>query len=81
MFSDVSGLLSRFGIDPRQFSLLAFGGAGPMLACLLARELGMKEVVVPTTPGVLSALGGLVGEIKNDFISTVYVDLTRAPSA
>jgi N-methylhydantoinase A len=75
MFSDVSGLLSRFGIDPRQFSLLAFGGAGPMLACLLARELGMKEVVVPTTPGVLSALGGLVGEIKNDFISTVYADL------
>src|SRR3546814_18024871 len=45
MYTDVSGLVSRFGIDPREFSLLAFGGAGPMMACFLARELRMKEVV------------------------------------
>jgi len=60
MYSDVSALVSRSGIDPREFSCLAFGGAGPMMACFLARELGMQEVVVPTTPGVLSALGGLI---------------------
>lgn len=75
MYSDVSGLVSRFGIDPREFSLLACGGAGPMIACFLARELGMKEVVVPPTPGVLSALGGLIADMKNDFIKTVYADL------
>ena len=51
MYSEVSGLVSRFGVDPREFALLAFGGAGPMMACFLARELRMKEVVVPLTPG------------------------------
>lgn len=76
MFAGVSGLISRFGIDPRDFSLLAFGGAGPMLACFLARELHMREVVVPATPGVLSALGGLIADMKNDFVQTVYADLT-----
>ena len=75
MFQEVSALGSRFGIDPRDFACLAFGGAGPMMACFLARELGMKEVVVPPTPGVLSALGGLIADLKSDFISTVYVEL------
>ncbi|SMF31079.1 N-methylhydantoinase A [Tistlia consotensis] len=76
MFAGVSGLISRFGVDPREFSLLAFGGAGPMLACFLARELHMREVVVPTTPGVLSALGGLIADMKNDFVQTIYADLS-----
>jgi N-methylhydantoinase A len=75
MYTDVSALVSRSGIDPREFSLLAFGGAGPMLGCFLARELSMREVVVPTTPGVLSALGGLIADLKNDFIKTLYADL------
>ena len=78
MYSEVSGLISRFGVDPRAFSLLAFGGAGPMMACFLARELGMREIVVPTTPGVLSALGGLIADLKNDFIKTLYLDLAPA---
>ena len=47
-----------------------------MTACLLARELGMASVLVPTTPGVLSALGGLVADVKNDFILTVYAPLS-----
>jgi N-methylhydantoinase A len=81
MYADISGLVSRFGVDPREFSCLAFGGAGPMLACFLARELGMRETVVPTTPGVLSALGGLIADIKSDFIKTLYVDLSPAASA
>ena len=49
-------------------ALLAFGGAGPMLGCFLARELGMAEVLVPPTPGVLSALGGLIADLKSDFL-------------
>ncbi|MBE9605412.1 hydantoinase/oxoprolinase family protein [Acetobacteraceae bacterium H6797] len=75
MYTDTSGLISRFGIDPRDFSLLAFGGAGPMLACFLARELKLKSVVVPVAPGVLSAMGGLVADLKNDFIRTIYAEL------
>jgi N-methylhydantoinase A len=78
MFVEVSGLVSRFGIDPREYACLGFGGAGPMMACFLARALGMKEVVIPPTPGVLSALGGLIADLKSDFIRTVYLDLTDA---
>ena len=81
MYSEVSALVSRSGIDPREFSCLAFGGAGPMMACFLARELGMREVVVPTTPGVLSALGGLIADLKSDFIKTLYADLDTATAA
>jgi N-methylhydantoinase A len=66
-------------VDAREFCLLPFGGAGPMLGALLARELGMREVLVPTTPGVLSALGGLIADIRGDVIETVYADLD-APS-
>lgn len=76
MYSDVSGLVSRYGIDPREFAILAFGGAGPMLGCFLARELGAREVVVPPSPGTLSALGGLIADLKSDFLKTVYTDLT-----
>ena len=68
MYLEISKLVSRQGIDPRDLSLIAFGGAGPMLACWLAEELSMKNVVVPLVPGVLSAFGGLVADIKNDFI-------------
>jgi N-methylhydantoinase A len=78
MYLETSKLISRSGIDPRAFALQAFGGAGPMLACFLATELGVSHVVVPTTPGVLSALGGLIADIKNDFIKTVYLDLEPA---
>lgn len=49
-----------------------------MLACFVARELGMTRIVVPLTPGVLSAFGGLIADIKNDFIKTIYADLDRA---
>jgi N-methylhydantoinase A len=75
MYMEVSKLISRYGVDPRDYALQAFGGAGPMMACFLAREVGMKNVVIPTTPGVLSALGGLIADIKNDFIATVFVEL------
>ena len=75
MYVEVSKLISRDGIDHREFAMQAFGGAGPMLACFLAKELGMTHVVVPPTPGVLSALGGLIADIKNDFIATVFLDL------
>jgi len=78
MYLEISKLMSRHGADPRGFSLLAFGGAGPMTACLLARDLGLAQVIVPPTPGVLSAYGGLIADIRNDFIRTAFVDLDVA---
>jgi N-methylhydantoinase A len=81
MYSDVSSLVSRFGVDPRQFACLAFGGAGPMMACFLARELGMKEIVVPPAPGVLSAMGGLIADLKSDFLQTLYLELDDAAAS
>ena len=78
MYKGVSGVVSRYGIDPRGFALLPFGGAGPMMACFIAREIGSRHLVIPMTPGVLSALGGLIADLKNDFVHTVYVDLVPA---
>jgi N-methylhydantoinase A len=78
MYKEVSKLAARQGVDARDFCLMPFGGAGPMLGGLLARELGMKDVLVPATPGVLSALGGLIADIRNDFLETVYADLDAA---
>jgi len=74
MFVEVNKQIARYGVDPADFTLLPFGGAGPMLGCLLARELGMSRVMIPRRPGVVSALGGLIADVKSDFIRTVFVD-------
>ncbi|MBI2320570.1 MAG: hydantoinase/oxoprolinase family protein [Chloroflexi bacterium] len=55
------------GRDPRQFTLVAFGGAGPLHAAELARDMGIPRVLVPESPGVLCALGLLVADIRADF--------------
>jgi len=69
------------GHDPREFSLVAFGGSGPTHAVALAQALGIKQVVVPPSPGVLSAFGMLLADPRYDFvqsflkpISTVSID-------
>lgn len=66
------------GHDPRQFSLLAFGGAGPLLAPLLAREMGIGEVVVPFAPAGFSAWGMLSADIVDDLSRTVMSSLEDA---
>jgi N-methylhydantoinase A len=78
MFLEISKLFSRHGADPRHFALLPFGGAGPMTACLLARDLSLEKIIVPPTPGVLAAFGGLIADIRNDFIRTAFVELDAA---
>lgn len=75
MHAQIGSLVTRFGVDPRTMTMIAFGGAGPMLGCLLARELDMSETLVPVVPGVLSALGGLIADVKSEFIRTVFLDL------
>jgi N-methylhydantoinase A len=54
------------GHDPREFALVAYGGAGPLHACALAEELGMEAVLVPSAAGVLSALGLAAGDERRD---------------
>jgi N-methylhydantoinase A len=58
------------GLDPRDFGIVAFGGAGPLHANALAELLGCYPVLVPPSPGVLSALGFLEAEFKNEFVQT-----------
>jgi len=58
------------GLDPREFAILAFGGAGPLHANALAELLGCYPVIVPANPGVLSALGFLEADFKNEFVQT-----------
>ena len=55
------------GYDPRDFSLLAFGGAGPLHACELAQALGIREVIVPIEPGTFSAYGNSAADVRHDY--------------
>lgn len=73
VFVEVEKLASRAGIDLREYTLMPFGGGGPMLGAMLARDLGMRHVLVPHRPGVVSALGGLVSDLKGDFVRALFV--------
>ncbi len=62
------------GYDPRLFSLLPFGGAGPLHACELAMALGIPRVILPRYPGVLSALGMVLAPIVKEYVQTVMIE-------
>jgi N-methylhydantoinase A/oxoprolinase/acetone carboxylase beta subunit len=66
------------GLDPRDFALVAFGGAGPLHACSLAEELGMATVLVPAAAGVLSALGLVAADERRDAVRSYVVPLDDA---
>ncbi len=59
------------GADPRDFSLFAFGGAGPLHACALAAEMGVPRVLIPARPGITNALGCVVADLRHDFVTTL----------
>jgi len=61
------------GYDPRVFTLIAFGGAGPLHACALAQSLGIRRVLIPAAPGALSALGILDADLRREFSRTVML--------
>ncbi|WP_108258291.1 hydantoinase/oxoprolinase family protein [Mangrovicoccus ximenensis] len=75
MFVEVEKMAARYGIDMRDFTLVPFGGAGPLMGAFLAREIGCAKVMAPRRPGVVSALGGLVADLKSDFIRTVFEEV------
>ncbi|WP_299847178.1 hydantoinase/oxoprolinase family protein [uncultured Roseovarius sp.] len=63
------------GADPRDFALFAFGGAGPLHAAALARELGVPHVLVPARPGITNAIGCVVADLRHDFVNTINTPL------
>ena len=65
------------GHDPRDFALVAFGGAGPLYAVELARDLGIPEVIVPFRPGLGSAMGVLHVEVRHDFVQSIFATNER----
>ena len=66
------------GLDPREFALVAFGGAGALHACALADELEIGSVLVPAAAGVLSALGLALGDERRDTVRSLVVQLEKA---
>ncbi len=68
------------GHDPRRFTLVAFGGAGPLHACELAAALGIPRVLVPRHPGVLSAFGMVASPVTKDLVRAFMAALTPSPS-
>lgn len=66
------------GADPRDFALFAFGGAGPLHAVALARELAVPKVLVPARPGLTNALGCVVADLRHDFVRTLNRPLDTA---
>jgi len=77
MYAEFSQVMARHGLDPRDFTLVAFGGAGAIQACFLAAEFHIPRVLVPLAPGTLCALGALSADVKNDYVKTVSLNLAQ----
>ena len=74
-------ILAKRGLDPRDFVLLAFGGAGPMHACALARELGIPRVLVPFLPGSFSAFGILISDVRLEYSRSLVRSLEKSEAS
>jgi N-methylhydantoinase A len=81
----ISGHVRRLtverGLDPREYALVAFGGAGPLHAAMVMQELHLKAVLVPPAPGVLSAGGCAIGDIRYDFVQTLHEGVRELDAA
>ena len=77
MAEAIKAISTMRGHDLRDFMLLAFGGAGPVHACRIARDLGMAGVIVPLYPGVYSAIGLVMSDVKHDYIQSRMTPLAE----
>jgi N-methylhydantoinase A len=71
MATELHKAFAQRGLDPREFSLIAYGGAGPTQASFLAEEIRLIEVIIPLSPGTLCALGAVVSDLKRDYVRTI----------
>jgi N-methylhydantoinase A len=72
MAAETNQVLARRGLDSPEFILVPFGGAGPLIGALLAEDVYVERVLVPPTPGALSALGAAYSDVQGDLIAPVY---------
>jgi N-methylhydantoinase A len=77
----VRAITLQRGYDPRDFSMIAFGGGGPLHATAIARDLNIPRVIIPPRPGHFSALGMLLTDMRQDFVQTHVVDLDAVDAA
>ena len=70
-------MIARYGVDHREFSLQAFGGAGPTHAFMLAAEAGIQRLVIPPAPGAMCAVGAAVADVQMDFVRSVRAGLSE----
>src|SRR5207302_3739824 len=75
----VKGVTTERGLDAGDFVLVAYGGAGPLHAVQVAREIGIVKVIIPDAPGVFSAFGMLFSDLRYDFVRTCFTRLEDAP--
>ena len=71
MVNGISAISMQRGEDPREYTLVAAGGAGPVHAVSLARELGIRQVMIPRTSSIFCALGSVIADIRHDFVESV----------
>ncbi|MET0680388.1 MAG: hydantoinase/oxoprolinase family protein, partial [Burkholderiales bacterium] len=79
MANVVKRVTTERGLDARDFPLVSYGGAGPLHAVLVARELQIRRVIVPNAPGHFSAFGMLVADLRRDYVRTLFARLATAP--
>jgi N-methylhydantoinase A len=77
----VKGVTTERGLDAGQFALVAYGGAGPLHAVAVAREIGIGRVIIPQAPGLFSAFGMLFSDLRYDFVRTWLCRLEEASFA
>jgi N-methylhydantoinase A len=75
MAAEATRVLARRGVDAPRFRMVAFGGAGPLMAALIAEEIAIDTILVPPFPGALSALGAARADIAGDLVHPVYTRL------
>jgi N-methylhydantoinase A len=77
MTAEASSVLARRGVDAPHFRMVAFGGAGPLMAALLAEEIAIDAILVPPRPGALSALGAARADLEGDLVQPIYERLGK----
>ena len=77
----VKAVSTERGLDAAAFSLIAYGGAGPLHASAIAREIGQQRVIIPRAPGHFCAFGMLFSDLRYDFVKTWFTRLDDAPFA
>jgi N-methylhydantoinase A len=74
----VKGVTTERGLDAGDFVLVAYGGAGPLHAVQVAREIGIRKIIIPVAPGVFSAFGMLFADLRYDYVRTALMRLEDA---